>query len=68
MLLPHCREPARGIDAVTGTDGVAVATGDFGPEFPRGVLVAQDDENAGATAQNFKIVSWGAVLDELPSQ
>ena len=58
----------RGIDAVTGTDGVAVATGDFGPDFPKGVLVAQDDENTGAAAQNFKIVSWGAVLDKLPSQ
>lgn len=60
--------PALGIDAVTGTDGVAVATGDFGPDYPRGVLVAQDDENAGGTAQNFKIVSWGAVLDKLPTQ
>jgi 3-phytase len=60
--------PALGIDAVTGTDGVAVATGDFGPDFPKGVLVAQDDENTGGTAQNFKIVSWGAVLDKLPTQ
>jgi len=60
--------PALGIDAVTGTDGVAVATGDFGPGFPKGVLVAQDDENTGGTAQNFKIVPWGAVLDKLPSQ
>lgn len=58
---------ALGIDAVTGTDGVAVATGDFGPDFPKGVLVAQDDENTGGTAQNFKIVSWGAVLDKLPT-
>ncbi len=57
-----------GIDAVTGTDGVAVSVGDFGADFPRGVLVAQDDENAGGTAQNFKIVSWGAVLERLPSK
>ena len=60
--------PALGIDAVTGTDGVAVAIGDFGPAFPKGILVAQDDANAGGTAQNFKIVSWEAVLDKLPSQ
>jgi 3-phytase len=59
---------ALGVDAVTGTDGVAVATGDFGPHYPKGVLVAQDDENAGGTAQNFKIVSWGAVLEKLPTQ
>lgn len=57
-----------GIDAVTGTDGVAVSVGDFGPDYPHGVLVAQDDENAGGTAQNFKIVSWGTVLERLPSK
>lgn len=56
---------AAGIDAVTGTDGIAVATGNLGPDFPGGVLVAQDDENTGA-AQNFKIVSWAAVLATLP--
>ncbi len=57
-----------GIDAVTGTDGVAVTTGDFGPDFPKGVLVAQDDENTGGTAQNFKIVSWAAILEKIPTQ
>lgn len=57
-----------GIDAVTGTDGVAVATGDFGPAFPQGVLVAQDDYNVGGSAQNFKIVSWAAVLASVPSR
>lgn len=57
-----------GIDAVTGTDGLAVAIGDFGPEFPQGVLVVQDDENAGGSAQNFKIVSWAAVLAILPKE
>jgi 3-phytase len=60
--------PALGVDAVTGTDGVAVATGDFGPDYPKGVLVAQDDENAGGTAQNFKIVSWAAVLASLSAK
>ncbi|MGE0024217.1 MAG: phytase [Hyphomicrobium sp.] len=60
--------PAVGIDAVTGTDGVAVATGDFGSHFPEGVLVAQDDENGGGTTQNFKIVSWASVLASLPTR
>lgn len=59
---------AAGIDSVTGTDGVAVATGDFGPDFPQGVLVAQDDENEGGTAQNFKIASWAAVLANVPAR
>lgn len=57
-----------GVDAVTGTDGVAVAAGDFGPDFPQGVLIAQDDENEGGTTQNFKIVSWAAVLANLPAR
>jgi 3-phytase len=66
-LVAHFRiTESAGVDAVSGTDGVAVTTGDFGPNFPNGVLVAQDDENAGGTAQNFKIVSWAAVLAGLP--
>lgn len=53
--------PQKDIDAVTGTDGVAVALGNFGPDLSEGILVMQDDENPGAT-QNFKIVSWADVL------
>jgi 3-phytase len=41
------------------TDGIAVMTGDFGPSFPGGLMVAQDGENA--PAQNFKLVSWGKI-------
>ena len=57
-----------GIDAVSGTDGIAAATGDFGPDFPAGILVVQDDENAGGTAQNFKIISWADVLAKRASK
>ena len=39
------------------TDGIAAATGDFGPAFPDGLMVAQDGSNL--PAQNFKLVSWG---------
>lgn len=53
--------PQKDIDAVTGTDGIAVAVGNFGPDLSEGILVVQDDENPGAT-QNFKIVSWSDVL------
>ncbi|MDX2287305.1 MAG: phytase [Hyphomicrobiaceae bacterium] len=53
-----------GIDEVTGTDGVAAAAGNFGPAFPDGLLVVQDDENPGS-AQNFKLVSWALVRRQL---
>ena len=41
------------------TDGIAVMTGDFGPRFPAGLMVAQDGENV--PTQNFKLVSWAKV-------
>lgn len=51
-----------GADAVSGTDGVDVTSAALGPEFPAGLLVAQDDENTDpAAAQNFKFVSWAAI-------
>jgi 3-phytase len=50
----------KGIDEVSGTDGIAVTPGNFGPDYPEGLLVLQDDDNPGA-AQNFKLVSWAAV-------
>lgn len=55
---------AKGVDAITGTDGVAAAGGQVGP-FPRGLVVAQDDVDADGEAgsaarlrQNFKLVDW----------
>ncbi len=56
----------KGIDEVTGTDGVAVMVGNFGSDFPEGLLVVQDDDNSGA-AQNFKLVSWAAVRSRVPA-
>ncbi|MBA4748335.1 MAG: phytase, partial [Sphingopyxis sp.] len=38
-------------------DGVELQLGDFGPDYPEGLLVAQDGNNAPA-AQNFKLVGW----------
>ena len=49
------------------TDGIAIATGDFGPQFPGGLMVAQDGDNA-PKAQNFKVVAWGAVKTALGLQ
>jgi 3-phytase len=48
------------IDGTSGTDGIDLMPGDFGPAFPGGLMVAQDGDNKPAT-QNFKYVSWAAV-------
>jgi 3-phytase len=42
------------------TDGIELAVGDFGPNFPGGLFVAQDGQNQPA-AQNFKLVSWAVI-------
>lgn len=42
------------------TDGIEAKRGDFGPNFPKGLFIAQDGQNAEA-AQNFKLVR----LDEI---
>lgn len=58
---------AHGVDGVTGTDGVAAASGAVGP-YAQGLLVMQDDVDADGEApstarvrQNFKLVDWRAV-------
>lgn len=42
------------------TDGIEIATGDFGAAFPDGVMIAQDGVNP-PRAQNFKLVRWGEI-------
>jgi 3-phytase len=49
------------IDGTFETDGIELALGDFGPQFPDGLFVAQDGDNAPDT-QNFKLVSWREIL------
>lgn len=49
-----------GIDRVTHSDGIDVLNGSLGPRFPRGVFVAQDQQNDGSR-QNFKLVPWPAI-------
>ena len=48
---------ALGIDGLSNTDGVGVASVFLGPGFPTGVFVAQDGHNTGGN-QNFKLVPW----------
>lgn len=59
-------DAARGIDGVSGTDGLDVTSRPLGSHFPGGLLVVQDGRNlTPAERQNFKYVSWLAVVDAL---
>lgn len=42
------------------TDGIELITGDFGPDYPGGLFIAQDGINPPA-AQNFKLAAWGDI-------
>lgn len=53
-----------GIDAVTHTDGIDIASAPLGSNFPSGVFIAQDDTNDGGN-QNFKLASWRDIVEAL---
>ncbi|WP_338243021.1 phytase [Aurantiacibacter hainanensis] len=42
------------------TDGIALDTRSFGPDYPQGLFIAQDGINP-PQAQNFKLASWAAI-------
>ncbi len=52
--------------ATEETDGIELAQGSFGPDYPAGLFVAQDGIN-GDAAQNFKLVSWSKVEEAMKS-
>ena len=56
------RVGAAGIDEVSDTDGIAIASTALGARFPDGLLVVQDGDNRGPNGetlhQNFKLISW----------
>ncbi len=52
------------VDGVQETDGIELMLGDFGPQFPNGLFVVQDGDNAPET-QNFKLVSWADIVGVL---
>lgn len=52
------------IDGTHETDGIDLALGDFGSDYPTGLFVAQDGDNA-PEMQNFKYASWADVLKAL---
>jgi 3-phytase len=45
------------IGATEETDGIELIVGDFGPNYPGGLFIAQDGINP-PHAQNFKLVAW----------
>ncbi len=54
------------IDGVTTTDGIDVSAHNFGPDYPEGLVVVQDDINTMPDAtQNFKLVSWQVIKEKL---
>jgi 3-phytase len=50
--------------ATEETDGIELAAGDFGGDYPAGLFIAQDGINP-PKAQNFKLVSWADVKKAL---
>lgn len=50
------------VDGTSETDGIEVMPGDFGPQYPGGLMVVQDGDNGNQT-QNFKYVSWRDVVE-----
>jgi 3-phytase len=53
------------VDGVSNTDGIEVTNHALGPNFPRGILVAQDGKNIdsilSSRRQNFKLVAWESI-------
>lgn len=52
------------IGSTEETDGIDLAGGSFGKDYPAGLFIAQDGANAPA-AQNFKLVSWRDVMQAI---
>ena len=50
--------------SVEETAGIELDNRDFGPDFPKGIFMAQDGVNAPA-AQNFKFARWDEILAAL---
>lgn len=50
--------------ATSETDGIEAVAGNFGPDYPDGLFLAQDGDNA-PKAQNFKLVRWDLIAAAL---
>jgi 3-phytase len=58
------RIAAGAVGATEETDGIEAMRGNFGPDFPGGIFIAQDGQN-GTKAQNFKLVSLASIEEAL---
>jgi 3-phytase len=57
-----------GIDGTSDTDGISVSSFNFGGEFSKGLMVAQDGYNYDGDElknQNFKIISFKEILNKI---
>lgn len=63
-LLGRFRISGGAIGSAQKTDGNDLVLADGLPGYPGGIFIAQDGDNAPA-AQNFKMVTWQAILDAL---
>jgi len=53
---------AIGVDGVSETDGLEVTSGNLGPGFEYGAVIAQDGRNVlPSQNQNFKVISWSDI-------
>ncbi|MFI2811497.1 MULTISPECIES: phytase [Microbulbifer] len=60
---------ALGIDGSSETDGLAVTSAALGDDYPGGLLVVQDGrKRMPAGPQNFKLVSWADIEEQLQLQ
>jgi len=50
--------------ATSDTDGIEAVAGHFGPDYPDGLFLAQDGDNA-PRAQNFKLLRWDQIAAAL---
>lgn len=59
-------DPALDMDGVSETDGLEVTSAPLGADYPQGLLVVQDGrKRMPAGNQNFKLISWVDIADEL---
>ena len=65
--LGRFRIGAGAFGATEETDGIDIAAGDFGPNYPGGLFIAQDGVNP-PNAQNFKLVAWADIKAALGLQ
>ena len=57
ITVTNATELKAALSAATGGEIIELAAGNFGSDYPDGLFVAQDGQNA-PEAQNFKLVSW----------